>query len=96
MPGKSRRKRKYSIQSKKRKSGLDRPTVLAQQPAVAPTHEPVSSPDVSVSSAKVPAPMAKPATVQYPYIATELRTIGILAVIMLIVLIVLASVPLPW
>ena len=96
MPGKSRRKRKYSIQGKKKKSELSRPTVLAQQPAVAQTREPVSSPDMSVSSVKVPAPMAKPATVQYPYIATELWTIGILAIVMLIVLIVLASVSLPW
>ena len=92
MPGKSRRKRKYSIQSKKRKGGLSRPTVLAQQPAVTQTREPVASPDVSVPSAKVPTPMAKPAAVQYPYIATELRTIGILAGIMLIILAVLAVV----
>ena len=92
MPGKSRRKRKYSIQSKKGKDKLSHTTMLVQQPAVAQTHEPASSSDVSIPSAKVPTPMAKPAAVQHPYIATELRTIGILAGIMLIVLAVLALV----
>ena len=97
MPGKSQRRRgKYSAQSKKRKSRPSRPTMLAQQPAVAQTHESVSSPKVSVPSASVPTPMAEPASVRYPYIASELRTIGILAGIMLIVLVVLALVPLPW
>ena len=93
MPGKSRRRGgKYSPQSKKGKGRSSRPAVLAQQPAVAQTHEPVSSPDASVPSAGVPTPMAKPAAVRYPYIATELRTIGILAGVMLIVLVVLARV----
>ncbi len=93
MPGKSRRGRgKYSPQSKKRKGRPSRPSVLAQQPAVTQTHEPVSSPDASVPSAGVPTPMAKPAAVRYPYIATELWTIGILAGVMLIVLVVLARV----
>ena len=96
MPGKSRRKRgKYSIQSKK-KGRPSRPRLPAQQPAVAQTREPVSSPDMSAPSASAAAPTAKPIAVRYPYIATELRTIGILAGIMLIILIVLAFVPLPW
>ncbi len=89
MPGKSRRRRgKYSIQSGKKKGRSSRPTILAQQPAVAQTREPVSSPDVSVPSVSV----AKPAAVRYPYIATELWTIGILAGILLAVLVVLALV----
>jgi len=91
MPGKSRSRRgKYSPQSKKKKSRPSRPTIPAQQPAVAQTHEPVSSPKVSVPSASVPTPMAKPVAVWHPHIATELRTIGIIAGIMLIVLVVLA------
>ena len=93
MSGKSRRRRgKYSLQSKKKKGRPNRPTVLAQQPAVAQTHEPVSSPDASGPSASVPTPMAKPAAVRYPHIATELWTIGILAGVMLIGLVVLALV----
>ncbi len=93
MPDTSRRgKGKYSPQSKKGKGKLSRPAMLAQQPAVAQTRESVSSPDVSVPSARVPTPVVKPAAGRYPYIATELRTIGILAIIMLIVLTVLALV----
>ena len=93
MPGKSRRKRgKYSLQSKRRKERLSRPTMSAQQPAAIQTHEPISSPRMSVPSASVPTPKTKPPAVQYPYVATELRTIGILAGIMLIVLVVLALV----
>ena len=97
MPGKSQRRRgKHSTQSKKRKSRPSRPAVLVQQQALAQTHESVSSPEASVPSASVPTPMAEPASVRYPYIASELRTIGILAGIMLIILVVLALVPLPW
>ena len=93
MPGKSRHKRgKHSIPSKKKKSRPGRPAAVAQQPAVARTHQPVASPSVSAPPASVPTPVAKPAAVHYPYIATELRTIGILAGIMLIVLTVLALV----
>ena len=93
MPGKSRRRRgKYSIQSKKKKGRRSRPTILVQQPAVTQTHEPVSSPDVPVTPSSVPTPMAKPATIWYPHITSELRNIGILAGIMLIILIVLALV----
>ncbi len=92
MPGKSRRKRgKYSPQSSKRKGGSSRPVMLARQPA-AQTRESVSSPDVSVPSASVPTPVVKLAAGRSLYVATELRTIGILAGVMLIVLIVLALV----
>ena len=88
MPGKSQSRRgKHSFQSKKRKGRLSRPNIFAQQAAVAQTREPVSSPNVSVPSASIPTPMAKPAAVRHPFIATELRTIGILAGIMLIVLV---------
>ena len=93
MPGKSRHRRgKYSVQSKKKKSRPNRPTTLAQQPVVAQSDEPVSSSVVPVPSASVPTPMAKPATVGHLYIATELRTISILAGIMLVILVVLALV----
>ena len=93
MPGKSRhRKGKHPLQSKKKKGRLSRPNIFAQQAAVAQTREPVSSPNVSVPSASIPTPMAKPAAVRHPYIATELWTIGVLAAIMLTVLAVLASV----
>ncbi len=93
MPGKSRHGRgKYLPKSGKKKGKHDRSAMLVQSPAVTQNHEPVPSPDVSVPSARVPTPVVKPAVGQYPYIAAELRTIGILAIIMLIVLTVLALV----
>lgn len=93
MTGKSRRQRgKNSAQSKKRKGGPSRTVVSSPQPAIAREHEPAASPNVPVTSVNVPTPIAKPAAVRYPYVATELRTIGILAGIMLIILIVLALV----
>ncbi len=86
MSGKSRRSRgKHSFQSKKRKGGLSPPTIVTQQQAVAPTVEPVPTPEVPRKS--VPAAVT---AVQYPYILTELRRIGILAGIILAILVVLA------
>ena len=96
MLGKSRhRKGKYSPQSRKRKSRRHFSATVVQQQAAAQTYEPVSHPNVPAPSASVPAPMTKLAAVRYPHIATELRTIGILAGIILIILAVLALVPLP-
>ncbi len=91
MPGKSRHRRGKRPQIKKRKGGLSHPTVLAQQPAVAQTHESISRPFVSIPSTGVRTSVTKPVAV-YPYIPKELRTIGILAGIMLIILIVLSRV----
>ena len=97
MPGKSRhRKGKRLPQSKRRKSRQRFLATVAQQQAVAQTYEPVSRLGVPAPSASVPTPVAKLAAARYPHIATELRTIGILAGILLIILVVLALVPLPW
>ena len=91
MPGKSRRgKGRYLPQSKKGKGKSRRMAVPAQQPPAARPPEPVSSPKPSVPSASVPTPIVKPASIGYPYVAAELRSIVILAGAMLIVLIVLA------
>ncbi len=93
MPDKSRRSRgKHPAQAKKKKGRPSRPPIVAQQPAGAQTQESVSSPEVAVAPASVPTPIAKPAPISYPYIAAELSTIGILAGLMLIVLVVLALV----
>ena len=90
MAGKSRQKRKkYAAQNKKRAANLSKPTTPAQPATTTQTNETLPSPAVPASS-------PKPVAVRHPHIAAELRTIGILAVIMLIVLIVLASVPRPW
>ncbi len=93
MPGKSRRGRgKRSPQSKKGKSRRRFLTTVAHQQPVVQTYEPVSHPNAPAPVASVPTPMAKLAAVQYPHIATELRAIGILAGIMLIILAILALV----
>ncbi len=93
MPDKSHRSRgKNSAQAKKRGGRPSRPPTLARQTAGVQTQESVSSPKAAVAPASVPTPVEKPATISYPYIAAELSTIGILAGIMLIVLVVLALV----
>jgi hypothetical protein len=93
MPGKSRRKRgKFTPQSKTKKGRQNRPSVVARQQAVTPTQQPVSPSKIPAPPAKAVTPVAKSTAVRYPYIAAELWTIGILAVIMLVILAVLASV----
>ena len=93
MPGKSRRGRgKRSPQSTKRKIRQRFLTTVAHQQPVVQTYESVSHPNASAPMASVPTPMAKLAAVRYPHVATELRAIGILAGIMLIILTILALV----
>ena len=82
MASKSRRKRKHSLQSKRRKGrGIAAAAVIPQQPA-APTYQP-AAPVI-----KEPAPTVT----RYPHIGAELRRIGMLGGIMLAILVVLASV----
>lgn len=79
MTKKSRRKRKHSLQSKRRDIAT---TTVAPQQVVAPTYQP-AAPVV-----KAPAP----AVVHHPHIGAELRRIGMLAGILLTALVVLALV----
>ena len=91
MPSKSSNKKgKYSPQSKKKKGKSSRPAAVVMQPIAAESQRPVETPSVPVAPAKAPAQTAEPAAVQYPFVAAELRTIGILASIMIIILVVLA------
>ncbi len=91
MVGKSQhKKKKHSFQSKNKKLHQGRPAEVAQQPAIAKVHEPVPPPGVPASEASASPKVEKPTAVPYPHIATELRTIGILAGIMVIILIVLS------
>ncbi len=93
MSSKSRHmKGKRLPQSKKRKSRQRFSAPVAQHQAVAQTRESVSRLGVSAPSASVPTPVAKLAAARYPHIATELRTIGILAGVILIILVILALV----
>ena len=89
MPGKSRRGRsKHSSQSKK-KGSLAR---AARQQPISQTGKPVSRPGVSAPSASVSTPIAALSAARNPHIITELRTIGILAGVILVILVVLALV----
>ena len=96
MSGKSRQQKVKRSSKSKRKTGRPgHPPILARKPPAAETGSPVSASDVSATAPSVPPSVAQP-MFHYPHISTELRTIGILAVIMLAILIVLAMVPLPW
>lgn len=89
MPSKSRRgKGKYSFQGKK-KGRPSHLTTPAQQSAVAQVSEPTVQSKESVPVASVPSSAAKQAAFHYPQISAELRTIGILAVVMVGILVVL-------
>ncbi len=90
MPSKSRRW--HPPQSKKGKGRRSRSVTVTHQQPVAQSNKPVSRPEVSAPPVSVPAPVPPQIVVQYPYIVTELRTIGILAGVMLAILVVLALV----
>jgi len=92
MPGKSRHdKRKHPHHSKKSKARQRHGAMPLQQQAVAETPQPAAT--ISrLPSSKAPASPAASRVAQHPYITTELRRIGILAGIILVILIVLALV----
>ena len=91
MSGKSRRhKGKHSFQSKKKKSSQRFSGAVAQEQVAAQVPEAGVPAEVSVPAARAPTPVAKSATVRYPYITAELKRIGILTGIILVILIVLA------
>ena len=82
MPGKSRQARRRL--SRKRKRRQVSPAIAPQQQAV------TQAPKPAAPSARVSTPLATVTAARYPYILTELRRIGILTGIMLVILIVLA------
>jgi len=93
MPGKSRHgKRKYRIPSKRRKEWQRSSAPTTRQPITAQTSTPASPTSKVDSKVSISAPSATPATDQYAYVTAELKRIGILTGIILIILIVLALV----
>ena len=93
MSGKSRHgKGSHHLRSKKSKAKQRSIASVAQPQVVARTPESAVPASASATSVKVPAPSAAPKTVRYPYITVELRRIGILGGILLVILIVLALV----
>ena len=108
MPGKSRRKGKYSVQNKKqgapaRPAGVQQPAAAKVLGTAPVSSLPTSSISMPASPRVVPdsprvrpargtAQMAKPTGIRYEFVSKELRTIGILAGLMLILLVVVARV----
>ena len=92
MPSKSRRSRgKYSSQRKKRKGRRPPITTTTEPQAVAQAYKPDALPRETAPSTSVSTSMPIPAA-KHPYVASEVRRIGILAGIMVAVLIVLSFV----
>ncbi len=91
MPSKSRRTRgKHPHQSKKSKAILRQETLATRPPTPekpAPVKETVTLP--TPKPAEIP---SRQRTVSHPYVYRELRRIGILAAIVIIILIILAVV----
>lgn len=103
MPGKSRRKGKYSVQNKKQgvpaqAKAVVSPSSPAQVHQATTTSSPQASPRVGStppraipsSSARGGVPLTKASSIRTEFVGIELRNIGILAALMLILLFVLA------
>jgi len=88
MPSRSQR---HLSRSKRGKSRQDSPSITAQRQAIAQTYKPVSQPEMA-PSAGVPTATATVKVAKYPYVAIELRRIGILAGIIVVILVVLVLV----
>ena len=88
MPKSRRRKGKFTPQSKKRREQVRQPA-MPQPPVATGTTEPVSRPRI-VTSPTTPATKTITIPATYGNVTTELRTIGILAGVLLVILIVLA------
>ena len=91
MPGKSQHGKRKLPRSKRGK-GRQTVSAVSTQQAVAQTYKPASHPEASAPSVSVPTMTATPVVTRYPYIASELRRIGILAGVMLVILVILALV----
>ena len=87
MAGKSRRK--HQPRTKKRKERPGSPAIAVQQRESPQPRESVGRPKGTAPVAKAPNPIATLTATRYPYVGSELRRIGILAGIMLVILVVL-------
>ena len=90
MPDRSRHRRSKRLPQNKKKTGLIQSTTATRPPVPTQTQEPIIHQETPVAPVNVPIPTAKLPTTSYPYITWELRTIAILAGIMLVVLVVIA------
>ncbi|OGO19142.1 MAG: hypothetical protein A2144_06025 [Chloroflexi bacterium RBG_16_50_9] len=92
MPGKSRHvKGKHQQHSRKSKFKQRHGTAVPQQPAASGVPAPAATTSAP-SPAKAPPLTATPAASQYRYVIAEMRRIGILSAIILVILIVLSRI----
>jgi hypothetical protein len=91
MPGKSRHSKGKHPHHSKKSRARQRYGVMPVTPPAAETPRPAATVTMPSAPSK-PTPAAKSRIAEYPYITTELRRIGILAGIILVILIVLALV----
>ena len=92
MSGKSQHSAgKHTPHSKKGKALQRAAAMTSQQRVVSQIPEPAAPPRVTTPAVKVPAAVSRSAQ-RYSYVTAELRRIGILAGIIIIILIVLALV----
>jgi hypothetical protein len=92
MPGKSKHgKKRHLHQSRKSRAKQRYGTAALSQQGVAETPQPVAAVSKPPSSG-VPASSIKSRTASYSDVAAELRVIGILAGIIIVILIVLAQI----
>ena len=93
MPAKSRRKRGKNLPPSKRiKHSSSNISAAKTSQSTETTVESAAAIDTPVMAQKKSTVQVQPASVRYPYISPELRTIGILAVLVLIILGILAAV----
>ena len=93
MPAKSRRKRGKNLPPSKRikKSSGSTTAAISNQPPEN-TEESAASVKTPVMPAKKASSQVQTTVTHYPYISSELKTIGIFAVVVLIILGILAAV----
>lgn len=91
MPAKSRRKRGKSLPPKNRIKDRANTASSSVIPETSQDTEPVSVPGATAHSEKHAVPAQKAQAVYYPYIRSELWTIGALGVLMIIILIILSA-----
>ncbi|MBA7569408.1 hypothetical protein ES708_11147 [subsurface metagenome] len=92
MSGKSQRSHRKLSKKEKGKRRLASLAKVSQQPMAAQEYEPAAPARVATPSANRPTSMPAPTAVQYPFVASEIRRISILAGIMLAILIILSLV----
>jgi hypothetical protein len=88
MPSQPRRKRTKQSAARKARIRQQPPAAVpaSAPPDVSPEAAPVSAPSRPLSRPGTPRHEPAPSPILHPYIASELRTIGVLAVVLVVIL----------